>query len=508
METYSAYNVAVILFAAFGSLFAGYGLSVIVSTVGQPTWYSSLDLEPTSSHTTAIIGAANGVFFAGGFFGCLVAAYTVEKLGRLNGLRLAAVIGIIGAAIQTAAVNQGMYLAARVITGLAVGQVIVAMPTYYSEVAPPHSRGLMAGAHGSFINAGYASSAWIGFACFHASGSSFGWRFPNAVLVIFGICVLGGTLFIPESPRWLCSRGLDQQALHILCRLHRDKTDPEDHFAHRELGLIKKQLEVDRVALLTDGKWQIFTKKTYRKRLILAFMLLAGGQNVGVLVINNYNTLLYQSLGLSNSEALVVGAGYNTWAMIANFAGATISDRLGRRKALLGGYIINVAMFTVATALIGKYSETNSKGYAAAALTFLFLYVTAYGGAIDVNQFTVATEIFPSHLRSMGTGIAMSGLFLADTLWLQLASTAMTTIGWKYYLVFLCLGVVHTIYLYFNLPETTGLALEEIDALFGKAVAGHIQDEGLEKVAATHYDGKTEGHRGPATEVLAEDARA
>ena len=47
----------------------------------------------------------------------------------------------------------------------------------------------------------------------------------------------------------------------------------------------------------------------------------------------------------------------------------------------------------------------------------------------------------------------MSGLFLADTLWLQLASTAMATIGWKYYLVFLCLGVVHTIYLYFKLPE-------------------------------------------------------
>ncbi|KAJ9638583.1 hypothetical protein H2204_004354 [Knufia peltigerae] len=436
METYSSYNVAVILFAAFGSLFGGYGLSVIVATLGQPTWYSSLNIDPTSSHATAIIGAANGVFFAGGFFGCLVSAYAVEKLGRLNGLRLAAVIGIIGAAIQTGAVNQGMYLAARVITGLSVGQVIVAMPTYYAEVAPPHSRGLMAGAHGSFINAGYALAAWIG--------------------------------------------------------LHHDKHDPEDHFAHRELGLIRKQLEADRVALLTDGKWQLFTKQTYRKRFILALMLLVGGQNVGVLVINNYNTLLYQSLGLSNSEALIVGAGYNTWAMIANFAGAMFSDRLGRRKALLAGYTANVAMFTVATALIAKYSETNSKSYAAAALTFLFLYVTAYGSAIDVNQFTVASEIFPSHLRSMGTGLAMSGLFLADTLWLELASTAMATIGWKYYLIFLCLGVVHTIYLYFRLPETSGLALEEIDALFGKAVAGHIQDEDLEKVAVQHNDNVTE----------------
>lgn len=97
-----------ILFAAFGSLFGGYGLSVIVATLGQPTWYSSLNLDPTSSHTTAIIGAANGVFFAGGFFGCLLSAYAVEKLGRISGLRLAAVIGIIGAAIQTGAVNQGM----------------------------------------------------------------------------------------------------------------------------------------------------------------------------------------------------------------------------------------------------------------------------------------------------------------------------------------------------------------------------------------------------------------
>ncbi|KAK6368175.1 hypothetical protein LTS17_009916 [Exophiala oligosperma] len=492
METYSSYNVAVILFAAFGSLFGGYGLSVIVATLGQPTWYSSLNIDPTSSHATAIIGAANGVFFAGGFFGCLVSAYAVEKLGRLNGLRLAAVIGIIGAAIQTGAVNQGMYLAARVITGLSVGQVIVAMPTYYAEVAPPHSRGLMAGAHGSFINAGYALAAWIGFACFHASETSFGWRFPNAVLVILALCVLGGSFFIPESPRWLCSRGQDQKALEILCRLHHDKHDPEDHFAHRELGLIRKQLEADRVALLTDGKWQLFTKQTYRKRFILALMLLVGGQNVGVLVINNYNTLLYQSLGLSNSEALIVGAGYNTWAMIANFAGAMFSDRLGRRKALLAGYTANVAMFTVATALIAKYSETNSKSYAAAALTFLFLYVTAYGSAIDVNQFTVASEIFPSHLRSMGTGLAMSGLFLADTLWLELASTAMATIGWKYYLMFLCLGVVHTIYLYFRLPETSGLALEEIDALFGKAVAGHIQDEDLEKVAVQHNDNVTE----------------
>lgn len=91
---------------------------------------------------------------------------------------------------------------------------------------------------------------------------------------------------------------------------------------------------LDRTESDRYGKWQLFTQPTYRKRTILAAMVLAGSQNTGVLVINNYNALLYQSLGLSNSQALLVSAGYNTWGMICNCIGANVSDRFGRRKIL------------------------------------------------------------------------------------------------------------------------------------------------------------------------------
>ncbi|KUJ12987.1 major facilitator superfamily transporter sugar [Mollisia scopiformis] len=412
METYSFYNVSVVLFAAFGSLFTGYSLAIIVQTVGQPTWYKSLHLEPTTgapgySHTTSIIGASNGVFFAGGTIGCLLGGWLGDRLGRVHGFRVAALVGIIGAAIQTGAVNQAMWLVGRVITGLAAGQTMAAMPTYFSEVSPPHSRGLMAGAHGS----------------------------------------------VPESPRWLVSKGQDEKALDILCKLHHDPADPEDHFAHQELRFIKSQLEVDFALITEHGQWQLFTIPTYRRRSILGFVLMMGGQNIGVLVINNYNTLLYQSLGLSNTQALVVSAAYNTWAAFANMGGATVSDRLGRRKALLVGYAGCIVMFTVATGLIAKFSENASKTYAAAAVTFLFLYVFFYGAFIDVNQYTVATEIFPSHLRSQGSSYSLAAFFLTDVLWVDLAATAQATIGWKYYLVFLCLGIVHFIHLWFKLPE-------------------------------------------------------
>lgn len=74
---------------------------------------------------------------------------------------------------------------------------------------------------------------------------------------------------------------------------------------------------------------------------------------------------------------------------------------------------------------------------------------------IDCNMFVVASEIFPSHLRSQASAIAISGIFFVDTLWLCLQPTALATIGWKYYVVFLCLGIVHTIHLYFYLPEVS-----------------------------------------------------
>lgn len=146
--------------------------------------------------------------------------------------------------------------------------------------------------------------------------------------------LLAGTFIIPESPRWLVTKERDDEALEILCRLHHDPSDPQDTFAHQELLLIRNQIADDNKQQKTGGRWQIVTEKTYRKRLIVALMTTVGSQNTGILVINNFNALLYASLGLNNWQALLLSAGYNTWAMIANFFGATISDRFGRRRLL------------------------------------------------------------------------------------------------------------------------------------------------------------------------------
>ncbi|OQU97186.1 hypothetical protein CLAIMM_03160 [Cladophialophora immunda] len=480
METYSWYNIRVVCFAAFGSLFTGYSLAVFAFTLGQPTFYSSLNLVasatlPGYGHTNDILGAANGVFFGTGFFGCFLAGWAGNRLGRVNGFRIAAVTGMLGGALQCGSQSQAMFLVARAVAGLAAGHTMAAMPTYFTEVSPPHSRGLITGAHAIFINLGYCLAGWIGFGCYYTPKSVFAWRFPFAVVVIWALCLFAGSFYVPESPRFLVQHDNPEKALSILIRLHHDPKDPTDAFAHRELQLIQQRCEAEKIIIATDGPWRLFNKKANRQRLLLAWLIMVGGQNIGPLVINNYNVLLYNSLGLGATDSLLLSAGYNTLGLVIACIGGLISDRLGRRRALLTGYILITCVFAVLTGMIGKYNVSPSKGWAAAATTMIYVYVVCYNSFIDLNQFTAATEVFPTHIRSQASAISISGLFLSVTLWLNLLPTATASIGWKYYLVFNCLTVVHTIYLFFYLPETAGWHLEEMDRALADDQHGHFE---------------------------------
>ncbi|KAH6871232.1 major facilitator superfamily transporter sugar, partial [Thelonectria olida] len=478
----------VVCFAAFGSIFTGYSLAVFAFTIGQPTFYSSL------ATPTIIIGAANGVFFGTGFFGCFLAGWAGNRFGRVNGFRIAAVTGIIGGALQCGSQSPAMFLVSRAVAGLAAGHTMAAMPTYFTEVAPPRSRGLITGAHGIFINVGYCTAGWIGlvFGCYFTPGSEFAWRFPFAVVIIWGFCLLAGSFYVPESPRFLIQRDEHQKALDVLVRLHRDLSDPNSTFAHQELQMIVERWVVEKEIVSRDGRWRLFTKKTNRKRLVLAWLVMVGGQNIGPLVINNYNVLLYGSLGLGPTISLLLSAVYNSVSLIVACIGGLISDRLGRRRAMITGYVSVTCAFAILTGLIAKYNNTPTRGWAAGATTMVYLYVVCYNSFIDLNQFTIATEIFPTHVRNQASSVAISGLLLADILWLNLLPTATATIGWKYYLVFVCLAVVHTIYLIFNLPETGGWHLEQMDcAMTGDSrlpEIGKVEEAGGAKEVVAHVE--------------------
>lgn len=109
------------LFVALGSCTYGYCSSIISVTLGQPSFitYFELDKKPNASD---LLGTINGVFQAGGFIGTLSCLGTADWLGRRKALLVAAILTVVGGALQAGSVNIGMYIAMRAITGMGIGK--------------------------------------------------------------------------------------------------------------------------------------------------------------------------------------------------------------------------------------------------------------------------------------------------------------------------------------------------------------------------------------------------
>jgi MFS family permease len=120
--------------------------------------------------------------------------------------------------------------------------------------------------------------------------------------------------------------------------------------------------------------------------------------------------------------------------------------------------------------LLSLPATKQTPGTAAGAVVFLFGHITFYASFIDATTYIYVSEIFPTHLRAVGTSISVSGLFLASLIFTQAASSAFAAIHWRYYILFTVLTFILIILLWLYYPETKGLSLEEVAQIFGDPV--------------------------------------
>ncbi|KAL7419267.1 hypothetical protein Q5752_006104 [Cryptotrichosporon argae] len=467
-------------FAALGSILYGYDLGVIASVLASPDFLTTTG-DPNETYT----GFITSSMLLGAFCGSLPASLIADKFSRRAAITVGAGIFVVGGALQTAAQNRGMMLGGRFVAGFAIGMLMMLAPLYQSEIAHPSIRGRLTTLEQLFLGVGSFIAGWIGYGLTKNNyGSVAQWRIPLGLQITPAIPLLLLTFLLPESPRWLCIVGREEEALHTLARLHA-RGDVNDAFVQGEFAEMKLKVREEAEA---QSSWMQIAKNTENlRKILLGIILQFSVQMTGVSFIQYYSVTIYDAVGYSSATTLLLQSINNVLAILAQLACVIWVDKTGRRLPLIAGNIVSGLCFIPVTViqkqfLANKGSARQAQGFVAAA----WIYNIAFSACIGPLSWAYPVEIMNTAIRAKGTAITSMACWISNFMIGQVSPIAFSSVGWRYFLVFVICCFSNALVIYLLFPETKGRTLEEMDEYFANT---HWI------VPLSHYKGVAAGER-------------
>ncbi|EED24029.1 sugar transporter, putative [Talaromyces stipitatus ATCC 10500] len=414
------------------------------------------------SHKSTIQGTTIAIYEVGCALGALSCAYLGDKLGRRRTIFLAGCIACVGIIIQASPFTLAQFIVARVITGLGVGGFTAVVPMYISESSRAENRGRMVLLEGFFAIGGIVVASWLEFGLYYVQDNDVSWRFPIAFQLIFAIIVTSCILFLPESPRWLVSKNRVEEAAVVLGRL--EDTDGDSEAVALGLDTIQHSLQDESGSERSHNPFAFNeTRNFHRTCLAIGVNILA--QMSGINIITFYSDTIFQTdLGYTGTTSRIISGCLQIWQFICAGIAVYLIDRVGRRRLLISA-ALGMAISQACLAGLSSVITTN-KSAASASLLFYFLAFTFFPIGLFLVPFMYAAEIAPLQTRGKVTAMSASANWLFNFLIAEVTPTGFDNIGWKYYLIYLCINASSFVIFCLFYPETKGRSLEEIDEIF------------------------------------------
>lgn len=353
-----------------------------------------IKLLPALDSNSTMQGLVTAIYEIGCLFGALFILGFGDYLGRRRAIMLGGSIMIIGVIIQVtsqAGHNPlAQFIIGRIITGVGNGINTSTIPTYQAECSKTTNRGLLICIEGGVIAFGTLVAYWIDYGCSYGSDNLV-WRFPIAFQIVFGLVLVFGMIWLPESPRWLLTRDRHEEGVRVIAALRGLEVD--DHETKIQTAVILDSIRASGYAgrkgtpfkaLLTNGKTQHF------RRMLLGassqLMQQIGGCNA---VIYYFPILFQTSIGASHNFSLLMG-GVNmvVYAIFATFSWFLI-ERAGRRQLFLWGTVGQMLSMVIVFACLIPGTSMAAKGAAVG----LFTYIASFGATVSLLLSLFAHDI-------------------------------------------------------------------------------------------------------------------
>jgi SP family galactose:H+ symporter-like MFS transporter len=427
--------------AALGGLLFGYDTGVISGAILFIK--SQFSLSATMEEivvSTVLVGAVLGAIMGGALTG---------RFGRRKMIILAGLIFTISATGTALAPTVTLLIAARVVSGIAIGIASFISPMYIAELVPAKVRGSLVAVNMLAITTGIVVAYLVDYGF---SGIQ-GWRYMFSIAAIPSILLVIGMWRLPDSPRWLISKSKVEQARRVLQRV-RTATDVSPEITDIQQSMEKQG----------HGGIAGLFQPSLRMPMIVGLGLAVFQQITGINTVIYYAPTIFKFVGIQAAgPAILAGAGLTMVMWIFHVLAIFLMDRVGRRPLLLtgvAGQIVGLAILGAAFQFAGLAAFKSE-----VAIGGLVIYVACFAFGLGPIFWLMISEIYPLKVR----GAAMSVATVANwVLNLVVAVTFLTLVDvlgrpgtfWLYGVI----AVAAWVFFYLFVPETKGKTLEQIEA--------------------------------------------